>query len=91
MIHLQCAEEVALERIRGRGRKEEEGITRDYLRSLCAAIDERVEEHSKSSTLITMRSDDSDFRQDGAARATVSRTLLSRMGLPARLNPGVPP
>jgi deoxyadenosine/deoxycytidine kinase len=91
MIHLLCDEEVALERIRGRGRAEEAGITNEYLRSLDRAIHSLVKEHSAGSTLITMRSDEADFAPDGAERQAVSDELLAQMGLRAPASAGVSP
>ncbi|MFH7321604.1 deoxynucleoside kinase [Desulfurivibrio sp. D14AmB] len=61
IIHLQCPEEVLLERIASRNRDFEKNITIDYLRQLTEAIKARVDEAAKRSRVITVNSHEINF------------------------------
>lgn len=61
VIHLKCPENILLSRIRERNRHFEEGITLDYLRQITHAIEIRISEISKLSSVITIDSHEVNF------------------------------
>ena len=62
IIHLDCSEEILLERIIRRSRDAETSITLDYLRSLTRAISLRVNNISSKINTFTIDSNAIDFR-----------------------------
>lgn len=60
IIYLKVSPEIAMERIRGRGRKCEEGITKEYITNLCAGYD--AWSRSATATSPVLQVDWSEFR-----------------------------
>lgn len=62
IIHINCPEEILLERIIARSREAETSISIDYLKSLTVALSARVKTASSQANVISINSDLVDFR-----------------------------
>lgn len=76
VVQLRCAADVQLQRIRDRGRREEDPITVTYLQSLNEALDSVLASRPPSCALRVVRSDEINFTQTGDAVLTLKRALL---------------
>ncbi len=79
VVHLRCDAAVQLQRIRDRGRREEDPITIDYLRDLNEALDACLVEHPPCRVLV-LRSDTIDFAHDIEKAIAVKQSLLAEIG-----------
>lgn len=78
IIRLFCQEEVLLARIIARNREPEKSITIDYLKSLTAAIDKRIEALASSQPNIKIINIDShqyDFADDAKAQEAILKVI----------------
>jgi len=75
LIHLQCPEEVLVERIRKRGRRFESSISVDYLKTLTMAIESRVAAAKEIATIVTINSHAVDFTEGVKEIDSLSKAL----------------
>jgi deoxyadenosine/deoxycytidine kinase len=75
VVHLECPEEVQLERIRARGRPEEGAITVDYLKSLNDAIRKMIVSFA-ASPIFSVRSDTVNFATNEIEGEELKRQIL---------------
>jgi deoxyadenosine/deoxycytidine kinase len=77
LVHLECPAEVEMERIRRRGRNEENGVTVGFLSALNAAVSARVEALATRGCVYRIDSSATDFARDVKLRADVRRAVLA--------------
>jgi deoxyadenosine/deoxycytidine kinase len=79
VIHLVCAPEVELERIRRRGRDVEQSITIDYLGAINRALAEVLLKEARTWNILTIDSAALDFANDEIDQKSVLEAVCSRL------------
>ncbi len=83
LVALRCPDEVEAERTRQRGRREEGGITADWLAQLNAAVYSVADDYGSSGvSVLWIDSHANDFRESGSARPTVVEKVRSALSIP---------
>lgn len=75
VVHLQCDAVLQLERIRARGRRQEDAITVDYLHRLNEALCRLLAAPPWPCPVVSVRSDEIDFAHDDAQAHALSLRL----------------
>ena len=79
LILLTCSAEMELQRIRARGRSEENAIDVSYLTAINEAVERRAREFSASTDLMVIESDKVDFANDEQVRTELATSILSKL------------
>ena len=80
IVHLECHEEIQLERIHARGRNEEKPITVTYLKSLNDAIRKMITAYA-TAPVFSVRSDDVNFATNEIESEGLKREILRQCGV----------
>lgn len=83
LIRLDCAPDIALDRIRRRGRSAEAGIKESYLVDLDSAIDEVISSAELGTRVIRIRSDVLHFESSAADTRQVLETIAQALARPS--------
>jgi deoxyadenosine/deoxycytidine kinase len=79
VIYITASVDVLMERIRRRGRDFERSLDRNYLETLCDSYSEFFF-HYKSTPLLVIKTDNTDFRRDAENFAYLIDKILSGPG-----------
>ena len=80
LVFITCSAEEALRRIRSRGRSFEENITLEFLADLQRELERRIATIAGTVPVVTIDSETTDFRDDGAWRENLIKQLYHLRG-----------